>query len=254
MKTTVLLLPIVLLFAACTAEKGEHHSDAHWDYIGPADATHWADLDPDFIQCAEGKAQSPVDIRTSACKEADQVTSIQFHYRPSVLDIVNNGHTIQADYQQASFIQCGEKFFDLVQFHFHSPSEHSVDGKKFPMEMHLVHRDINDELAVIGVFIQEGAENPAFQPIWEHLPDHAAEHFQLNLQVDVQDLLPTDRSTYRYEGSLTTPPCSEGVHWFIMKSPISMSAAQLQKFQQLFKGNCRPIQPANGREVISALK
>ena len=251
-------LAVVLLFWSCE-RPAEHTAQSvskakhapHWAYTGKEDPAHWAMLSPEFIKCAEGHGQSPIDIRTNGANPTASARHIVFHYRPSLLDIINNGHTIQASYQQASFIQIGDRFFDLKQFHFHTPSEHALNGKKFPMELHLVHADANGELAVVGIFIQEGEQNPAFQPIWEHLPAHADEHFQLNLQVDVHKFLPADHDTYRYEGSLTTPPCTEGVHWYVMGQPISMSSSQIGKFQRLFENNCRPLQPLYDRKILA---
>jgi carbonic anhydrase len=167
-----------------------------------------------------------------------------------VADVVNNGHTIQVNYPAGSTLVLGERSFALAQYHFHSPSEHTLEGRPFPMEMHLVHKSGDGKLAVLGVFIQEGAANPAFAPVWDNLPQEKGVEVHLeHVTVDVDELLPAERKGFRYQGSLTTPPCTEGVEWLVLATPITLSAEQIAAFRALVHGNNRPIQPLNGREM-----
>lgn len=167
-------------------------------------------------------------------------------------DGINNGHTIQINYAGADTLTIGNDSYALVQYHFHDPSEHTVNGKHSPMEMHLVHQSAAGKLAVVGVLIDEGAHNKAFDPVWANLPKQKGmETHYSAVTVDVDGLLPAVRTSYRYDGSLTTPPCSEGVSWIVMSTPIQLSAAQIGVFMQLIRDNNRPTQPLNGRGVIT---
>lgn len=230
----------------------------HWDYEenGPA---KWASLSKEWATCGNGKAQSPIDIKASA---VSKLPEIALQFKPADLKIihsehqadgVNNGHTIQVNYSDGDTLTIGDQKYALVQYHFHGPSEHTVNGKHFPMEMHLVHQSSDKKLAVLGVFIAEGAKtNAAFEPIWANLPKtKGAETHYGNIKVDVNQMLPASRTTYRYDGSLTTPPCSEGVKWIVFTDPIELSAAQIGKFKELIKSNNRPTQPLNGRAIAS---
>lgn len=234
-------------------------ADPHWGYDQGADGPQgWGKLSPKFVACAEGMSQSPVDIGATAPASLPQFSA---EYRPTQLrivhhehmsDVVNTGHSIQVNFPQGDTLALGDDRYALVQFHFHSPSEHTVKGHQFPMEMHLVHKSAEGKLAVVGVFIEEGAHNAAFDPVWSNLPAQKGVETQLeNVQVDMDDLLPKDRATYRYEGSLTTPPCSEGVRWTIFTTPNQLSAAQIATFRAVMHGNNRPVQPLNGRKVIT---
>ncbi|MGH9778344.1 MAG: carbonic anhydrase [Candidatus Acidiferrales bacterium] len=228
-----------------------------WDYEGKGPAT-WGQLAPEFALCGSGKSQSPIDI--TAVRESSK-PGIKADYRPAGLrivhaehtaDVVHTGHSIQVNYAEGDMLTIDEDTYVLVQYHFHSPSEHTVKGRPFPMEMHLVHRSAQGRLAVLGVLIDEGQENEAFEPVWANLPEKKGVETHLeNVMVDVNELLPRDRASYRYEGSLTTPPCSEGVKWIVMKQPVSLSAHQIEVFQNIIKGNNRPVQPLNGRAVYA---
>jgi carbonic anhydrase len=233
--------------------------DPLWHYEGDEGPERWGALSAKFASCQSGRAQSPIDIVAPTRRAASDATIQQFApaslrivHHEHVADAINNGHTIQVNYSEGDTLTVGGGAYQLVQYHFHAPSEHTVDGQRFPMEMHLVHRNAEGQLAVIGVLIAEGAHNPAFDPIWTNLPaTKNVEHHLEHVKVDVDALLPAGRTTYRYEGSLTTPPCSEGVKWFVMTTPISFSKAQIDAFTALFHGNNRPVQPLNGRPVLS---
>jgi carbonic anhydrase len=185
-----------------------------------------------------------VDLGT-ALKPAAGPLSV--HYRETPLQIVNNSHTIQVDYAPGSYAELGGKRYDLAQFHFHSPSEHTVAGKHFDMEAHLVHRDTEGKLAVVGVFLKKGQELAALKGVWENLPKSEAEKTVAGVTADATALLPAHRAYYSYSGSLTTPPCSEGVSWFVIAEPVEVSAEQIEAFRAIVSRNARPVQPLNGR-------
>lgn len=230
-----------------------------WHYEGAEGPANWGKLSPAFAACGEGRAQSPIDITKPSTDGS--LAELRATFPPSALRIVhhahmadgvNNGHTIQINYSEGDTLAIGGKAYQLVQYHFHAPSEHTVDGRHFPMEMHMVHKAGDGQLAVIGVFIEEGAHNTAFDPVWGNLPkEKGVETHMTAVDVDVDQLLPKARTTYRYEGSLTTPPCSEGVAWQVMTEPISLSADQIARFTAIVKGNNRPVQPLNGRRLVT---
>jgi carbonic anhydrase len=222
----------------------------HWTYDGEEGPEHWGALSPDFALCETGKRQSPIDLNDPAQQKQD-LANIVFHYKPSKINILNNGHTIQVNYDSGSYIEVDGVRYDLVQFHFHAPSEHSLKGKLAEAELHLVHKNAEGKLAVVGVLIEEGEPNSAIQPVWDNLPAKSGPVQTLDAQVDASQLLPAVQTTYRYDGSLTTPPCSEDVKWMVMTDPIIFSTKQVIAFVQLFPHhNNRPIQPLNGRVEI----
>jgi carbonic anhydrase len=233
-----------LSFLACNQAnhaKPEHDHKDHWSYEGESAPENWAKLSEEFIKCAEGHFQSPIDIQTYGA-EAHPEISIDFQYHPSIIDEVNNGHTIQANLEEENAIIVSDKRYALKQFHFHEPSEHQIDGIIYPMEMHLVHADSAGKLAVVGVFIKEGEENRFLSEIWQEFPEEIKEHHKVAQPCDLTHLLPNDKAVFHYTGSLTTPPCTEGVNWYVMEYPISLSKAQIDKFRSLYHGNNRPIQ------------
>ncbi|MET1077397.1 MAG: carbonic anhydrase family protein [Pseudomonas sp.] len=220
----------------------------HWDYQGHADPSHWGELSPDYATCALGKIQSPIDIR-GAVKGALQ--PIEFHYQDSHVSLWNNGHTLQVNPDPGNFIQVAGTRYDLLQFHFHSPSEEQIEGRAFSMVAHLVHKNATGQLAVVAVLLEEGAQDNAFlQPVWSHLPPTPSEPQPLaEPKLNLTQLLPREQGYYSYQGSLTTPPCSEGVSWLVLNHPVTLSPQQHAAFQALFKTNARPIQPLNGRVI-----
>ncbi len=246
------LLPAVT-FAAVSSLGAFTHASAneaahsHWSYEGESGPAHWGEVSPDFEACSRGKSQSPIDIANPVKDGKEAVT---FDYKQSGLNVVNNGHTIQVNYDKGSSIKINGVSYDLVQLHFHDPSEHTVNGKSYGMELHLVHKNSGGELAVVGVLIENGAENPAFKALWADLPAGAGDKKELARTINAADFLPAERTFYHYAGSLTTPPCSEGVSWFVIEKPIQMSEAQIARFKEIIKGNNRPVQPLNGRKVV----
>ena len=241
----VLVLP--LLLGACSPAPTASPTPVHWSYEGEEGPAHWGELSPDFALCASGKKQSPVDLAEATQQD---LPNIVFHYQPSKINIINNGHTIQVNYDPGSFIELDGARYDLQQFHFHAPSEHSIAGEQAEAELHLVHKNANGDLAVVGVLINAGQANSAIQPVWDNLPEQAGPVQSLDAQVNAGDLLPAIQTTYRYDGSLTTPPCSEGVKWLVMTQGITLSQEQLATFTNLFEGNNRPIQALNGRVEV----
>jgi carbonic anhydrase len=244
MKQTGILL-VVLLFLGwgCQKHKQVKHSDtSHWSYTGEASPEHWAELSEEFIKCAEGHFQSPIDIHTYEAAKVLDKALMQFDYHPSTVEEINNGHTIQAKLEEENTISVKGHSYTLRQFHFHEPSEHHLDGIIYPMEMHLVHSDEEGRLAVVGVFIKEGVENPYLKDLWDVLPTHVEEHSRPTKPCDMSHLLPEEKAIYHYTGSLTTPPCTEGVEWYIMKEPISLSTSQIDRFRKLYHANNRPVQ------------
>ena len=225
---------------------------AHWSYEGETGPEHWGDLDPSFIACKIGKQQSPINIEFSQVKKIDQAKNIQLHYGPTLLSITNSGHSIQANTSEPSNkLVIDGKEYKLAQFHFHTPSEHQLDGQNYDMEVHFVHQDANGNYAVLGLMIKEGKENKILAPLWRVLPKEKTEEaIPIKESVDIRALLPADHKLFYYKGSLTTPPCTEVVEWVVLKKPIEMSIEQIQAFKQIFHKNNRPVQPLNKRDIL----
>lgn len=219
---------------------------AHWSYDGAEGPSHWADLDPAYAACATGRRQSPIDLAKATSKD---LKDPELHYQSSELRELNNGHTVQVNYDKGSYMELNGQRYELVQFHYHVPSEHHVNGKAFAAELHLVHKTARDQLAVIAILFEEGAENSAYQAFLNDLPDHESKEVAKGVKINVAELLPPTRATFRYDGSLTTPPCTEGVSWLVMTSPVKLSHAQIARLEKVFKRNNRPVQPLNGRTV-----
>jgi carbonic anhydrase len=218
-------------------------SAPHWSYSGHDGPEHWGDLSSKFHACSTGRSQSPIDITRIGGSTDGIVTS----YGPTAVDLVNNGHTIQQNYEPGSTMISEGNEYELLQFHFHSPSEHTIEGKYFPLEMHLVHKDAEGRLAVVGVMFNEGRENPDLASLWEHMPESANTSYGSSDLVNASNLLPSSLSFVRYNGSLTTPPCSEGVRWHVVTEPLEASAAQIDKFLSVVQENNRPVQARNQR-------
>ncbi|MBX7237721.1 MAG: carbonic anhydrase family protein [Caldilineales bacterium] len=241
---------LLLIAGACapgnTPAPTASPAPAHWTYEGEEGPAHWGELDPSYEMCGVGKNQSPIDI--SSPNEQD-LANITFHYQPSEVKILNNGHTAQVNYDAGSYIELDGVRYDVAQFHYHAPSEHEVDGKSFAAEFHIVHKSADGKLAVVGLLLQEGAANAAVDPFINNLPAEKSEVVDAGVKINAMDFLPSSRTTYRYSGSLTTPPCSEGVNWLVMTTPVELSSAQLSKLESLFEANNRPVQPLNDRTL-----
>lgn len=233
--------------AAALAAESAHH----WSYSGEGAPSHWAQLDPSYESCGAGKGQSPIDIRShEVTREA--LPALQFYYRPTPLRLVDNGHTVQVSVEPGSYLQVGKDRYELVQFHFHHPSEERMDGKQYEMIAHLVHRNSKGQLAVVAVPIHTGGENALLASVWSHIPKHKEQEADVKgVTVNPAALLPTNHGYYTYEGSLTTPPCTEGVRWMVLKSPITASKDEITTFAALYPNNARPVQKLNGRQVLA---
>lgn len=232
-----------------------HHSDgpAHWGYAGKEGPRHWGDLSAEFSTCKEGKNQSPIDLRDSKAVGTQGLADLDIRYRDVPLKVENNGHSIQVNYPLGSYIKVGGKRYELMQYHFHTPSEHQLGGFNYPMEMHIVHRDGDGNFAVIGVIFQEGEENDYLNTLLNVLPKkQAKEKIYSGLSLNPAYFIPGNTEFYKYSGSLTTPPCSEGVYWMVFKQPVSASAEQIQQMNEVMGENARPTQAINSRSVLKS--
>ncbi|WP_158735545.1 carbonic anhydrase [Alteribacillus sp. YIM 98480] len=233
-------------------EEESQYSSGEWSYKGDTGPENWGDLDPDYAACVDGSEQSPIDIEFSQVTEEDQnIESMKINYDTASFTLVNNGHTVQAKSpSKVNSLVVNENEYELSQFHFHTPSEHQFNGEKYDMELHLVHEDQNSKLAVMGVMLQEGEEHKELSEAWKNLPGSENDNITMDEPIDLQALLPEEQNSFHYNGSLTTPPCTEEVRWIIFEQPMEMSKEQIQGFQQIFPDNHRPVQERNDREIL----
>jgi carbonic anhydrase len=228
-----------------------------WGYRGDLGPEHWASLDDANVLCAEGRAQSPLDLVATISDTGEEIDRVfdepvlDVSDRAHVMDLIDNGHTIQVTSDAAVAMRINGEPYELVQFHFHGPSEHTLAGRHFPIESHFVMASESGELAVLGVFYKEGAHDPEFDPILAALPEGPGDKRHLeDLDLELEDLKPLPKHYFRYDGSLTTPPCSEGVKWIVMADPQPLSAEQIGALDAHLHGNNRPVQPQHGRHVV----
>lgn len=241
------VIPFGGIISSAIADTGH---GAKWGYEGETGPGHWGDLKEEFSLCENGESQSPVNINEVSKSKAPP---LEIHYEETALDILNNGHTIQFNYEPGSHIKIGEKKFDLLQFHFHAPSEHIVKGKPLDMEMHLVHKNDQGNLAVIGVFFTIASKNQTLDSLWKYLPEKINEPTKMTeIKVNAKDLLPEKLEYYFYSGSLTTPPCSEGVMWNVLNQTLPVTESQINSLNSLVGKNARPAQELNTRSVTQA--
>jgi len=244
LRALVSTLLLVSIAPAALAEEGHH-----WSYQGATGPTHWAKMEHEFEACGLGREQSPIDIKSAAAKK-ETLPVIAFAYHLGPLKMIDNGHTIQVNVAPGSTIDVGGHRYELVQFHFHKPSEEAIDGKHADMVAHLVHKDADGKLAVVAVLLKAGEPNPFIAVLWQNLPKKkGAEVEAKGVDIDPDELLPRDRSYYTFNGSLTTPPCSEGVTWYVLKHPATVSSGEIARFAKAYPMNARPVQPLNGRVV-----
>ena len=225
---------------------GGEAAHVHWDYAGSGSPDTWGQMRPEFSRCSSGTRQSPIDIRDGIKVNLEPV---QFDYKPSAFRVLDNGHTVQVNVGPGNSIDVGGRRYDLVQFHFHRPSEERINGRQFDMVAHLVHKDIDNRLAVVAVLLDRGSAHPLVQNVWNNLPLEKGDEVAARTTIDLNALLPTERSYFTYMGSLTTPPCSEGVLWMVMKAPMPISNEQIGIFARLYPMNARPIQSVSGRLI-----
>ncbi len=226
-----------------------HGGAAHWGYDGPAGPQTWGGLKPEFALCANGQRQSPIDIRGGLSVDLEPV---KFDYQSTRFGVIDNGHTVQVNVGSGNRIEVNGKRFELKQFHFHRPSEERIDGRQFEMSVHLVHQDEQGKLAVVAVLLDKGPPQPAVQKVWNNLPLERNEEAQARITLDLNELLPADQRYFTYMGSLTTPPCSEGVQWVVMRQPVTMTAEQIELFARIYPMNARPVQQAAGRRIMQS--
>jgi carbonic anhydrase len=252
-----------LLIASCSdtethteGQDGGHVT--HWGYAADDGPTDWGSMNSEWLLCAEGREQSPIDLTDATELELGKVAidtpsgkEVEVLNQKGVIGALDNGHTIQTNAKTGETMTIGDKTYALVQFHFHAPSEHTVYGEHYPMEMHLVHQAEDGALAVAGVFIQEGAENPGIVPLWAQLPEMPGTVVTVRVPTEFADSIFSGYSTgvYHYSGSLTTPPCSEGVNWYIRKTPTQFSRDQIAAFMAIYDHNNRPVQALNERTL-----
>ncbi len=241
---------IALIFAASLLASPAAFASgkAQWKYSGHEGPEHWGELAPEFAACAKGVNQSPIDLKGAI--EAN-LPPIKFNYATQASEILNNGHTIQANFAPGSTIKVDGILFELKQVHFHAPSENLINGKSYPLEGHLVHANKDGHLAVVAVMYNEGKANAGLAGLWKQMPAEAGGPVALASSVNANGLLPAKRDYYRFNGSLTTPPCSEGVRWLVMKQPVTASREQIEQFSRVMHHpNNRPLQPVNARPVL----
>jgi carbonic anhydrase len=238
----------VLLAAAVPA--GMAAEEPAWSYSGANGPAKWDKLSKEYKECKTGEAQSPIDIPDAKARKGD-IAPLLFNYRAAPLKIEDTGHTIQVDYPPGSFVSIEGKRYELQSIHFHKPAEEKIDGKGYDMDAHLVHKGPDGKTIVLAILFDAGKENKAIKALWDNLPKEKGKERNVDaVKFDAVDLLPNDKGYYRYAGSLTTPPCSEGVTWYVLKSPVQMSADQIARFGRIYPMNARPIQPFNDRDIL----
>ena len=226
---------------------GDEQNRLHWGYLGIEGPEHWGLLTKKYATCETGSKQSPIDIPTKGLNHRQE--TLDFHYNTSELHEMNNGHTVQVSHKSGCHVELNKRSYNLRQFHFHEPSEHHIDGKAFPMEMHLVHQDETGHILVIAVMMETGPEHPVFKNLWNWLPDQIGKETSVPMRVSLREALPANTEHYSYSGSLTTPPCSEGVQWLVLTTPIKVSEQSLKKFSAIIGDNARPVQPLENRRI-----
>lgn len=233
--------------AITTPAKAKEHKP-HWTYEGKDGPENWGKLSPEFATCAAGRNQSPVNIKTTTHAALKPLKSIQ---KFPAKDIFNNGHTVQINFKAGNMLVLDSAAYQLKQLHFHAPSENTIHGKSFPLEAHFVHADSKGNLTVIAVMFTEGKANEGLVKLWAQMPNEVGEPVTLKTRVIPSELIPSNLAYYRFSGSLTTPPCSEGVRWLVLKTPLTASKEQIEAFKHAVKhDNNRPIQELNGRVII----
>ncbi|MGY3803971.1 carbonic anhydrase [Pigmentibacter ruber] len=247
LRSILSFLSLASLLIAGNSFAAEGH---HWRYIGQGGPAEWGKLSPDNKACSMGKRQSPIDINDGNKKENKSLPQLMFSYIAAPLKILNNGHTIQMNYPQGSKVTIGPSTYDLLQFHFHTPSEHAFNGKRTELEVHFVNKGTDGSLAVVGILMKKGKKNSELESLFNKMPSQAGKEDAIeNSTINPNALLPKDKDYYTYQGSLTTPPCSEIVTWYVIKDKIEVSEEQIKKFQKLFPMNARPLQSISSRIV-----
>jgi carbonic anhydrase len=228
-------------------------ADKNWAYTGPNGPPKWAKLDKSFATCGSGTLQSPIDIPDSKARKGD-LPPLLFNYKSSPLKIIDDGHTIQVNYASESWVSIEGKRYELVELQFHKPGEFKISGKGQEMDVQLVHKDKDGKFAVVEVLLDQGKENAVIKTIWSNLPQTKDQESVVpNVQINAFGLLPQNKEYYSFKGSLTTPPCTEGVLWYVLKTPGQISGDQVARFARIYPMNARPVQPVNDRDILGPL-
>ena len=224
----------------------------YWAYTGQTGPPYWGLMGEEFLTCAKGTAQSPIDIRDESVRKSD-LPALEFHYQPAKLTINDTTHTIEVVYAPGSYVSVGNERYELKQFHFHRPSEEEINGKSYDMVAHLVHENAQGKIAVVAVLLTQGdAPRGLLDTLWDNVPKKRKVDVAVDsVTIDASKLLPSSKAYYTFSGSLTTPPCTEGVTWFVLKTPTAVSAGEIDRFAKLYPMNARPLQPLNGRQIAA---
>jgi carbonic anhydrase len=217
-----------------------------WSYEGETGPANWGKINPAWAKCGTGNRQSPIDIRDGMKVDLEQIT---FDYHPSSFNVTDNGHTVQVMVGSGNFLTVGNRTYELIQFHFHRPSEERINGKGYEMVVHLVHKDGEGRIAMLALLLERGKPQPVIQTVWNNLPLEKLDTAAPVEPLDPLDLIPARRDYFTFMGSMTTPPCNEGVLWLVMKEPVQASPAQMALFSRLYPLNARPTQPSAGRII-----
>ena len=244
---------VVLAGAAASSLAARTAHDAAWSYSGKTGPAHWAKLDKSFAACSNGHTQSPIDIPEADARKGD-LPALLFNYKPSVLDIVDDENAIEVRYAPGSVVSVAGKRYELQQIRFRHPAEHKIGGKGHDMEAQLVHKSADGKLAVVAVFLDAGKDNKAMRTLVANLPsDKGKEHKADAVTFNAIDLLPGNKGYYTFAGSLTNPPCTEGVTWFVLKTPVQLLADEIARLSRAYADNARPVQPVNGRDITGTI-
>jgi carbonic anhydrase len=242
-------LGFVILAAVFVPVAPKAQWKTHWSYAGADGPAHWAHLDPAYAAC-DGKEQSPIDIRGA---EKASLPPLRFEFKSGPLNIINNGYTaVRLDYARGNgnFVTVGDTRYELVQFHFHHPSEEQINGRAHDMVIHFMLRSSDGKSAGVAVLVNAGTANATVHELWKYMPPVAGkDHVIPGVEINPAELVPRDTAYYVYEGSVTAPPCTEGVTWYVLKTPVTLSRAQIDAFAKLYPHDVRPPQPLNGRVV-----
>ena len=242
----IFLMTFSLIVGVSEGRAADEQVSPHWSYEDQEGADHWGMRSPAYMACEAGSHQSPINI--SMPSHAQRQERLVFQYRSGLVRALDNGHTIQVNVPSGNELHLNGHTYVLRQFHFHDPSEHHIDGRAYQMEIHFVHQDQKGHVVVIGVLVDTGSPNQALAGLWAKLPMKAGE-VSSEHQFNPHDLIPSNHHHFSYHGSLTTPPCTEGVQWIIFRDPISMSPQQIGQFASIIGRNARPIQPLHGRRI-----
>lgn len=243
---SALFILVTLPYAVLATDSGPP-----WSYQGRNGPAAWGKLHEDYAACGIGQRQAPVNITIT---QKEDLPVIEFNYRPTALKVLNNGHTVQVNVEAGSSIKLGADSYRLVQYHVHTPSEEQIQGKAFDMSLHYVHVNDAGERVVVAVLYKQGNLNAALQPLWKSMPTTVVPERTVDgVKLNPADLLPANKGYYTFEGSLTTPPCSERVRWLVLKEPVEMSKGQVLRLRAIFGKNARPVQPLRGRVVKESL-